>query len=83
MNWIIILNNLRAICLLVFVLAYMSHRFNWFESIEMLNKENLNSFRNLAIVLYGLFYIIELKLKLKEKDNIIAKLKTKLLSYER
>lgn len=83
MNWITLLSGFRTFLLLIFAFAILSLRFDWFENNAILTEDVLSKTKSLAIVTYGIFYIIELKLIVKLKDNELAKLKTKLLQYEK
>ncbi len=78
MNWISTLSSLRIVLLIVFVLTSLGQRLNWFESIELMTAETLTMIRYLLILIYGVIYIIELKISLKHKNNEIKELKVKL-----
>jgi hypothetical protein len=83
MNWIALLSGLRTFLLVIFAFAILSLRFEWFGNNALLTEDVLNNTKSLAVIIYGILYIIELKLILKQKDNELAKLKTRLLQYEK
>ncbi|WP_299127894.1 hypothetical protein [uncultured Winogradskyella sp.] len=81
-KWISILSYLKTIAILLWAFTFLSHQFNWFENVNLIATDSLKDFRNLAVVLYMIVYLIELRLTVKEKTIEIAKLKTKLSHYE-
>lgn len=82
MNWITVLAGIRTFLLVIFSFSFLSLRLGWFQNTGVMTKEVLNDIINLTVIVFGIFYIMELKLKLKQKDTQLAKLKTKLLQYE-
>lgn len=82
MNWITVLAGIRTFLLVIFSFTFLSLRLGWFQNSGVLTEEVLNDIINLTVIVFGVLYILELKLKLKQKDTQLAKLKTKLLQYE-
>lgn len=82
-NWIRILSILKTTAMLVWAFAFFSDRLNWFVDSETLTPQVLKNLKYFGIFLYFLFYQFELRLSIKQKNAEIAKLKTKLLQYEK
>ena len=78
MNWHSIFSRLKFYMLLIFAVAFMGEKFEWFKSFEALNEAILNDIISFAVVLYGVFYIGELRVVLKQKNQEITSLKTQL-----
>ncbi|WP_299524834.1 hypothetical protein [Winogradskyella sp.] len=82
-NWISVLGTLKVIAILVWAFAFLSSRLGWFDDSEIITQQILKNLKYLGIILYLILYLFELRLTVKQKDTEIAKLKTKLLEYER
>lgn len=82
-TWLRISEYLRTILLLGFIFPIVSIYFNWFKDSTSFSRETLHDIKNIAILLYIIVYVIELRLKISDKNIEIAKLKTKLLEYEK
>ncbi|MCB0398810.1 MAG: hypothetical protein KDD26_04155 [Winogradskyella sp.] len=82
-NWISVLSMLRTIALLIWVLAFFSFKFGWFDDSEFITSKLVKDIRNLGVISYLILYLFELRLTVKQKNDEIAKLKTKLLVYEK
>jgi len=82
-KWIKVIEYFRTFLLVAFALPIMAQYFNWFKDSDFFTKDKLDTLKNIAILLYILVYIIELRIKLRHKDNEIARLKTLLLQYEK
>lgn len=80
-TWITIFNTLNTIALLIWVVAALAVKFEWFHE-NFMSENTLETIYDLSIIAYVLLLIVELRLKVKYKDGEIAKLKTKLLKYE-
>ncbi|MBO3117905.1 hypothetical protein J4050_14205 [Winogradskyella sp. DF17] len=82
-KWIKIIEYFRTALLLAFAFPIIAQYFHWIKDSEFFTKDKLEDIKNIAILLYIIVYIIELRVKLKYKDNEIANLKTRLLHYEK
>jgi hypothetical protein len=82
-NWLVILKNLKFIALVVWGLTSLSTTLNWFQNSEIFTLELLNTLKYLGLILYLIFYLLQLRFTLKQKNHEIAILKTKLLQYEK
>jgi len=80
-TWITVFNTLHTAALLIWVLAALATKFEWFKG-DLLSTDVLETIYYVSIIAYMLFLIAELRLKVKYKDQEIAQLKTKLLQYE-
>ncbi len=78
MKWRSFINNLKLLMLLIFMIAALSRRFGWFESFNTLDAVTLNEIEKLSVLFYGILYIIELRMTVKQKDKEIIHLKTQL-----
>lgn len=82
-NWISILSTLRTITIFIWAIAFFSFKFGWFDDLEIINSQLLKNIKNLSIILYLILYLFELRLTIKQKNDELAELKTKLLQYEK
>jgi Ca2+/H+ antiporter len=82
-KWLKISEHLRTVLLLAFALPVMALYFDWFKDSDFFTIRRLNNIKNLAILLYIIVYVVELRMKLKQQALEIEKLKTKLLRYEK
>jgi hypothetical protein len=83
MNRVSILSGFRTVLLLIFAFAFLSIRLDLFENHVIFTEEVLRNLTNLVVVIYGILYIVELKLIVKQKDKMLAMLNTRLLQYEK
>jgi hypothetical protein len=83
MNWVSLLTGFRIFLLMIFAFALLCSERDWFGNSTMLTHEVLRNIENSAIIIYGIVYIIQLKLMVKQKDDALAVLKTRLLEYEK
>ena len=83
MNWVSLVNGLRLFSLFIFAVGSLGLRLNWFEDYAVLSKDAINKTLIFVIVIYGILYIVELKLIVKQKNKELAMLKTRLLQHEK
>ncbi len=83
MNWVSLVNGLRLFSLFIFAIGSLGLRLNWFEDYAVLSKDAINKTLIFVIVIYGILYIVELKLIVKQKNKELAMLKTRLLQHEK
>jgi hypothetical protein len=81
MNWVFLLSGFRIFLLLIFAFASLSRGLDVFENHALLTEEVLRNIKNMAIVIYGILYIVELKLIVKQKDYEFMVLNTRSLQY--
>lgn len=83
MNWTSVFRNLRIFVLGLFVLSYLIQRFHFIEFEGFLTEDKLRTINIFAVLTYGILYILELKFLVKEKENVITELQSKLDTYEK